>query len=307
MLAHICTFYLENKIRKKIFFKSKLSIFSLCGALFVLTLIMGFYARQENAAQILKNDKVSEAIRNIEKDYDYTCMHSNNNKCFIGAEQKDPLIISIGDSHSGALNSSLNLLLREYDIGGITYNSAGYRPFIKFARSDRLNSDKLAHKELIKILNQESIRYIILHSYWYDSIMLNYIDSSTNKSINGKIAMMNGLQNLLDLFPNKKFIFIEDVPSSEKFDASRYARQIIFGNQYEMKIKITEYNHMISEYGEIINNLTKNNNFEYLDISKIFCDDNYCRPGNFYRNQDHLNDLGAKKLLDELNLSLYLE
>ena len=37
----------------------------------------------------------------------------------------------------------------------------------------------------------------------------------------------------------------------EKFDASRYARQIIFGNQYEMKIKTTQYNHMISEYGEV--------------------------------------------------------
>ena len=76
-------------------------------------------------------------------------MHSNN-KCFIGAQQKDPLIISIGDSHSGALNSSLNLLLREYDIGGITCNSAGYRPYIKFPRSDRLNSDNLAHKESLK-------------------------------------------------------------------------------------------------------------------------------------------------------------
>ena len=307
VLAHICTFYLENKIRKKIFFRSKLSIFSFCGGLFILTFIIGLYARQDNAAQILKNEEVSEVVRNIERDYDYTCMNSKNNKCFIGAEEKDPVIISVGDSHSGALNNSMDILFKENDIGGLTYNKAGYRPFIDFPRSDRLASDTLANQELIKILNQENIRYIILHSYWFDSINLNYIDSSTNKKINGKIAMRNGLQNLLDLFPNKKFIFIEDIPSSERFDLSRYARQIIFGNQYEMQIKLTEYNHMISEYGEVINSLIKNQNFEYLDISKIFCDNNYCRSDSFYRNQDHLNDLGAKKLLDELNLAIYIK
>ena len=66
MLAHICTFYSENKIRKKIFFKSKLNFFSM-GHLLHPHLNHGIYARQENAAQILKNEKYMRLFKTLKR------------------------------------------------------------------------------------------------------------------------------------------------------------------------------------------------------------------------------------------------
>ena len=125
-----------------------------------------------------------------------------------------------------------------------------------------------------------------------------------------KVSFQHGLQRLVDAFPDRRFIIVEDVPVGLKF---RYAframhiqnvlgRGLAWPELINIGISRQEYERQLASYRPILTAVARSPNVSIVPLIDQLCDSQLCsgtRNGALlFRDGDHLSMAGGLSLTD---------
>ena len=309
-LAFLSWKYIEKPFRARKVVTSKMFIlFTILGSvIFILIGFYGYYTKKtelnffENQKKVIVNEK----------------------------------IMLLGDSHAGAIAFGLKNIYGEKLIEAIF---PGCIPFYNIDRHEFRNKPG----ECVKQINQKlkdfeldkTYRLIILSSmgpvYLDNTVFkqknlsrinqqrLELVDNKFEKDswIIFEIAMRNTLTKL-SLIPNKKIIYILDVP--ELGIESRHCGYsndffTLFGTRFTMsrnnlpetcRYPRSEFDKRVDRYHKLVNKILKDfDNVILFDPTSLFCDEKWCYGiidgRKLYIDEDHLSELGSIYLAKSLS------
>ena len=127
-----------------------------------------------------------------------------------------------------------------------------------------------------------------------------------------KISLKHGLQSLVDAFPDRRFVIVEDVPVGAEFDVAYAARamhiQAILGRGHDQLhttrfgISRERYEIQLASYRPILDEIAKAPNVSIVPLIDQLCDSQFCAGARngvlLYRNGDHLSKAGGELFAD---------
>ena len=245
-------------------------------------------------------------------------------------------IMLLGDSHAGHLASGLQ------NIYGEKLIVRSFGGCIPFQNVDRYDS-RFVPGECAKNINQELNEFMLDANYGL--IILStmgpvYLDGTPFKGkdiarvtglgvelINNKteknrwIVFETGMRNTLKIInslPNKKIIFVLDVPElgiEDRYCGSPKNFVTVMGNRFGIGDEISydrckqtraDFNERTSRYHSLVKKVLKEfPNVILFDPTSLFCDDKWCygaKDGKkLYRDVDHLSEFGSAFVAESLS------
>jgi peptidoglycan/LPS O-acetylase OafA/YrhL len=220
----------------------------------------------------------------------------------------DPLVLFIGDSHAGALSSSV--FVGRYAIPSVLVSGAGckfyptlnYTPIITGSGWGH-NCTALAREAVRVAAEQKSITTVVVthKAFQYASYS---VGSTRLTTLREEILLGVGglIEPLLDA--GKKVIYVKDVPPF-KWGPEKCVQRIPVGIAAPPDCRLPRavfFNGIRSEYDAAIAELAANYpSMKVVDPTGMFCDNIYCYQRDsrdyFYNDTDHLSVYGSTRVI----------
>lgn len=236
--------------------------------------------------------------------------------CVRGAAGRKPSFVLAGDSHADAMMPGLFRTAEYLGLSGYQFTAGGFRPLpgvfeIKYPERTKMN------QEFLNFLRSEkSVQLVILVGWWelqasgktYRHHDVEFRDERYDGSgvAYNRKSMQRGLENLIDNFPDRLFVLVEDVPTGRTLDRAVAARlKHIWGQsalEYDFGVSRDEYNKQLATYTHIFQSLASRRNVTIVSLSGKFCNEKFCTGSRegvlLYRDGDHLSESGSDMLHD---------
>ena len=146
--------------------------------------------------------------------------------CIRGMAGEAPSFVLAGDSHAHAISGGVFAAAARAGLSGYQFTAGSFRPLpgIKLEKS-RL--DDLTVKFVEFLRERPSLRIVVLVGYWqwqatgqsYRKEPHIFADDDYDGSglAYNKVSFQRGLQRLVDAFPDRRFLLVEDVPIGSEF------------------------------------------------------------------------------------------
>lgn len=192
-------------------------------------------------------------------------------------------IALVGDSHVEHLFPGLALKLKNKNV---TYFTQGDLPLITHSTFD----------DIFKyIVSNKDIKTVVLSMSWEHKTPVKIAKGTLKDELEQTISFL--VQN------GKKVILIGDAPIFH-FHPKRCAYSIKFFSTVKCDMSQKYVSISESKYLPILQNLRKNNNFEFIEIKGAFCNKGNCAINKdnliLYRDSEHLNIIGSNLAAEEI-------
>ncbi|QIW09341.1 acyltransferase family protein [Francisella sp. LA112445] len=232
-----------------------------------------------------------------------------------------PNIVTMGDSHSGMLDTGIvDEIAKPNNLTVFTVSGGGagkYASSLLLPGITRINANqelfdrsaKTGYKEAIsQLLKSKNSILIYSASYSYQLNIAGYLKN--HKSLNINTSSMtsykdykpftNSLDKLLKLMDGHKLIIIGDVPGASKFNVMNCITKLKWFNsdnclptqKENLSIAAINVNKILKEYA------SKHKNVYFINPFSTFCKDDYCKNLDingtpFYSDGHHLSKTGS--------------
>ncbi len=331
-------FIIEQPIRKKIILKTRKSLFITVFALTAVIALLAFAVKKEIIPQHISEDVKYYNGINIETAYAGRKIPASLIKetrlHFFGDKNIEPTLLIMGDSHALALYVVLDKLAKEHNVAGILHHS-GSGLFDVFKGTDNNNTKTkniLKNTELLKkYLSNYSIQSVFISCRWTrrifglglavhersdkarNAVINQYINPHSHEVITDAIlATKLGINDTINFFSKTKpKIFISKPLPEFAWQVPQRATKVVkffpkTSSQFRELISIPHslYLNHHRETFQVLEDIRKETDFEYIDLAKNICDGEYCygtAPDGtaIYYDDDHLSIEGAELFRDE--------
>ncbi len=240
--------------------------------------------------------------------------------CIRGATGKAPSFVLVGDSHAFAVSGGVFAAATRAELSGYQFTADSFRP-LPGVKMEKRRSDDLTVRFIAFLREHPDLRMVVLGGYWawqatgqsYRKRPRIFPDDDYDGSglAYNKVSFEHGLQRLVDAFPDRRFIIVEDVPVGVNL---RYALRAIHlqnvlgrGPVGSELIRIgmsrEQYEGQLASYRPVFAALARSPNVSILPLIDLLCDSHFCsstRDGALlFFDGDHLSNAGALSLADK--------
>ena len=219
------------------------------------------------------------------------------NLCLRGAEGQKASFVLIGDSHAAALAGGIFKAAREVGLAGYQLSDSGWRPTFPYIRLSRDWQDRWMHDQLTEMLENPAISRVLIVVNWGSAIGQRYLASG--KVVEGTRAVPAGIVALVQRYPQKHFILLEDTPAARSFGVRNLAYSMLFHRTFDPRISADDYRRERDAQREALRPVSQQSNVSWVSISDALCDAQYCygqRNGRtIYYDLDHLTTQFAEE------------
>lgn len=232
--------------------------------------------------------------------------------CLRGAPGQPPSFFLVGDSHANALSPGLFQAAQDLGIAGIQYSSPGFLPGVGRSQVGARREDARIGHVLELIRDNPEIRTVIFSGAWADYatgtnwkgkswLYQDDISVATQSSENSEI-FARSLQRLVSELPDRRIIFLDDVPAGVELDLGFFVRRSMLGtvDRSTVMLPYEKAAERRLAYEPILQDLSsRNGNVSYMPVFSDFCIPPGCplfsAEAGFpiYRDGDHLSIRGA--------------
>ncbi|SFM16787.1 acyltransferase family protein [Shimia aestuarii] len=235
---------------------------------------------------------------------------SKGDVCVRGAAKVEPSFVLVGDSHADAISPAIFAAANDLNLAGYQYTDAGFAPFPGVWRLGREGTDDVdAFIEFLK--NRPTIKTLIVARYW--QLQLTgytyrhqggiWVDDEYDGSgaEYNKSAVEHGMARLARLFPDRKIILLDDVPTGSALHIRDQLRRMKAGRSAEFGLPEEDYKAQRTQYEDILKGIAADlPNVIYQPLFGVLCNDRLCPLFDgetlLYRDGDHLSWKGALRL-----------
>jgi peptidoglycan/LPS O-acetylase OafA/YrhL len=248
---------------------------------------------------------------------------SINDLCIRGASGVAPSFLLAGDSHASALSDGIFAAARAHGIAGVQFTDAGFVPLpgrrsLTSNRGARWSAQQSLTDAFTQYLTQHTeLRTVIVTAFWtreatgrsYRNVQEVEVDDSYDGSgtAYNPIALRHALNRLVEMFPDREFVVVDDVPSGSAIDLKEYARTIYSGRTSDGGLSKAVADTQRASYEPVMEGLVASHqNVRYAPILARLCGPHLCplfrRDGvPIYRDGDHLSRYGSLDLAPALS------
>jgi hypothetical protein len=240
--------------------------------------------------------------------------------CVRGAAGKRPTFVLVGDSHASALSPGVFDAAEGLGLAGYQFTSNCFRPLPGTYRIGEKFHDKLTSRFVEFLRRETSVRLVIFAGYWSHqatgrSFRLDHNVVFRDARYDGsglkynRVSFRRGLRKLLEMFPDRKFALIEDVPTGPNLDASLAARRALINGHGALhkdflRLPRRDYEAETASYRDILESVANLPNGFVARLANVLCDREFCsafrNEALLYSDGDHLSKAGALLLADNL-------
>lgn len=315
--------YIEQPFRKPNVSKRKVFSLSALGICLMGSIGAVGYNQEGFQTRLSKTFEDLEKISTVEESY----CHIEGRKapeqlrkgefCTIG--QGETLYAMIGDSHAGALFSSVEKYMSHTHVSSVAVSGGFCAPLLN-GFTYRKNCTAMMQAALEQVLSDKNIETVILVAEWAN-YTTGYRDNKSAKLLfdndghaltaaeNIKVFERSFDKTVNALLAAKKqIIIVNPVPEFHQ-DAYLYvAQKILVGDAETISeastslptISLKQYKDRNAEVFDVFSNYQ--GVITFVDVSDLFCDQTLCRQnGNtnmpLYSDTNHVNELGAKQIV----------
>ena len=321
LLSVMSYHFIEQPFRFKYRYSFKKTILLFWGIPFVLLAIFIIEARETNGFIDRFEKNSNDSIRILSSTKYSDCTPEYCNKDFLNkfeSKVDTAKFLLIGDSHAGAIEGFINVLANDADIHGSTISHGG-TPFLMNIDKFSLNKQEVITKFSNKnqttfntIKNASADTVILAGRYGYyllpntDDVFYKQGDVASEQT--SKINFKKSFTATIDAIEKlgKKVIIVKDVPDFPVDLSKCPIVKNVFGNNLTCRTELpvnllSETQHFVNNYFDELTNTHPNVTF--ITPSKILCKKDICSSVfegfTVYRDNNHLNYIGAKMLGDE--------
>jgi peptidoglycan/LPS O-acetylase OafA/YrhL len=245
-----------------------------------------------------------------------------NNLCIRGASDVAPSFLLAGDSHASALSDGIFAAARGQGIAGVQFTDAGFVPLpgrrsLTSSRGAKWSAQRSLTDAFTQYLTQHrELRTVIITAFWireatgmsYRNVQEIEVDDSYDGSgtAYNPIALRHALSRLVEMFPDREFVILDDVPSGRAIDLKEYARTVYTGRPFAGGLSKAAADAQRVSYEAIMESLVATHqNVRYAPVLARLCGQDLCplfrRDGvPIYRDGDHLSRYGSLDLAPAL-------
>ena len=237
-------------------------------------------------------------------------LRNGDKVCQYGAPGAEPTVLLAGDSHGSMIAPAFFRSAAREGFAGFKITDVGFCP-LPDVTSPRFPDFSRPMPDFIELLKRTpSIRHVVVACFWemhadgYSRRLkrVEFRDSGYDGSgvAYNPTSLRHGLERLFDMFPDRQFALIEDVPTGPEFDPNTAARLIhVKGGQSLESLGISrrKYDGQLSPYRSIFAAMAARPNVRVYSVADSLCTADFCpgwrggRPA--YRDFDHISETGA--------------
>ncbi len=231
--------------------------------------------------------------------------------CQRGAPGVSPSFVLVGDSHADAFSPAIFAAAKSIGLSGFQYTQAGFRPLPRIQKQGDPAYAAQTDAFIDFLRNRPEIEFIFITAFWEHQITgatyrhsgdtwfdadLSDRDEQTNRR-----AFLTGLERLANIFPERRFILLDDVPSGDALDLKTHMRSLLFqvsDTQEQIGFLTDAYTAQRAIYEPLlIQSANAHSNMFYRPLFLSLCGPDICplfkdnEP--VFRNGDHLSLQGA--------------
>jgi peptidoglycan/LPS O-acetylase OafA/YrhL len=273
-----------------------------------LSLSGGFPARLPEGIELLA-DKRTYWGPGRECGRSYALRRELDDLCVLGREGAVPDLLVVGDSHADALAAAIFNAANASGRSGYQITDTGYRPLLGYRKVGEDKKYEYLNALASETLMQSGIRDVIIPIYWQQAALRDTYWDEENRINDGLIAIESGLRQLIERFPDKRYLVVLSSPNSPSFGASAFARQTWYGrDSFNPTVALKEFERASSAYSAAVEAVSALPNVSVLDLSKHLCDEDLCygllngKPA--YTDDNHISYAASR--LFEPDLELFL-
>jgi len=242
--------------------------------------------------------------------------------CVRGKPGTKPSFVLAGDSHAGAVAPAFFRSAESLGLSGYQLTEAGFIPLpgVFAPKQPSWSAQTPAFLDLLRA--NPSLRLVVLIGHWemrangstvrYKRIEFRDADYDGSGTAYNKVSLHRGLTRLVEMFPDRRFVLIEAVPTSHRFDPSAAARLIHLNGSNRVSgsygIDRAEYEQQRDSYRAIFSELARRPNVSVLPVAEELCGPRFCsgwRDGvPIFLDSNHLTHTGALLLEGVFRISL---
>ncbi len=233
-------------------------------------------------------------------------------------QEQSPDFLVWGDSHAMAAASCFHTLAQEHQLSGVMAAREGLLPVLGIWRPDsKLDGPPAVvwNDEVLAYIRQQRVKNVILVGRWAvniegrpngknDSLIAEHDAQSTNKLV-ARAALDAGLERTLrELHAlGVKVWIMEQVPLQTFSPQRAIVRSVFLGSELPQGVSLETHDQRQHHVHDIITRQAANGYGAQVIDPRTTCFDAQGRSllgnrnGTFYRDDDHLSDLGANVLL----------
>lgn len=237
--------------------------------------------------------------------------------CQRGAPGVTPSFVLVGDSHADAFSPAIFAAAQSVGLSGYQYTQAGFRPLPQIQKKGDPTYAAQTDAFMSFLADRPEIDTVIITAFWEHQITgATYRHSgdiwfdAQQTDWNGQTnreALLRGIHRLAAAFPKRRFILLDDVPSSDDLDLKTHMRSLLFqahDPQEEIGMHTENYATQRAIYEPLLVQMAEAHpNVVYRAFFLSLCGPAICplfkdnEP--VFRNGDHLSVQGAHLLQND--------
>ncbi len=333
LLAYLSWRWVEEPMRKKpwLILRSslyKLVLTPLAATLCVLIILIHFDGLPD---RVNDEDRARWTASLSENNYRHShCHHVTVERvqiqdlCVRGHDDSAPTFVLVGDSHANSISPAVFEAATQLGLAGYQFTGPGFSPTVGRARIGNIRRQQIFDERndafLEFLSDKPHIKTIYITGWWHryatgisyregDAI---WQDEDCNSHLGLKCNMSSlkrSLSRLVKKFPDRSFIFLDDVPTGWALHPNSYYRASFRGlleNQAAI-LSIDQARKQFDSYAPLLTALAdgNSNTFFMPFIFDRICEDSGCpihtEEGDLiFIDGDHLSITGAMMLADEM-------
>ena len=223
----------------------------------------------------------------------------------------------VGDSHADALSPGVFAGAERAGTSGYQFTAPGWRPL----PGVQVLKQPLTDKFIDFMQKHPSLRLVVVTGFWWlqaegtgnGSPKLFKDDRYDGSGLAyNKVSFRRGLEKLINTFPGRQFVIVEDVPWGPEFAIANLARALHFREVLGLAndrwsttnsgILRHRYEEQLASYRPILEYAAGAPNVSILSLINQLCDNQLCygmRDGvPLYRDTSHLSPTGSMLFAD---------
>jgi len=245
----------------------------------------------------------------------------NDSLCRRGRTGVAPSFVLLGDSHAQAIAHAVFTAADQIGVSGVQLTALGYMPLPGRKNLGIDYAPDMNPTVLDWLERHREIRTVIVTGYWlYEATSKTYRHTGTifadaqydgtGLAYNPK-ALRHALDRLVERFPDRRFVFLDDAPSGRDIFVKHYVRAMVAHGQAPARIPFTEAQQQQEAYLPILQAVAaSHDNVRVAPVlTRSVCDAQQCSlftPDGLlkFHDGDHLSDPYALRLTDKLGAAL---